>query len=509
MRAVWHQRYVVVGVALLCAVAGYLYTSSRPEVYEATARVELRNPYDMTLFRNERGTAFTEIDRYLNTQADMVTSPDVLTRASQLLDGRVTRAEIRQSVVAQSSTKLFLVTVTGRTADPRTTAAIVNAVVKAYEEVGDKRVKQDAATSIAALRKLDDQLTARLNALPDGNSPSAQAARSALSNQLADVEAKEGEIQADAEKFGAGIERIDAARQPEIPITDTPRRRALIFGLLGLVAALVYAFWRGERTRLIDNADDAAAAANVPLLGVLPRHPTDTAPAAAPVLSAPGSPAARDYEFIASTLSLTARDSEQRVIVVTSLEAGRAKSVTALNIALSAAEDQRTTILLDAEPAGLLTNLLRARASRGVSDLVALSGAGLGFGLRDGSTAPIEGLEWLHFVPAGTRESTGRDTADSPQLAKVLVQLQQEADLVFVDGPALRERPGGLKLAAAVDGVILVVHRGTRLEDLQWASSMLSAAGVPVVGIVFDRSRVTRRWWRSEPAVPRLRRSGT
>ena len=500
--SVWRYRYMVLVVALLSAVGGYLYASSKPVVYEAATRIELRNPYDLTLFRNERGTPFTEIDRYLSSQAQVVTSGDVLDRASEILKGRVPRAQIRQSVVAQSSTKLFEVNVSARTGDPATAAAIVNAVAKAYEEVADKRVKQDAAESIAALQKLEAQLSARLDDLPAGDSPSAEAARAAISGQLVNVQAKQGQIQADATKFGAGIERIGEARPPEFPISDSPRRRAVIFGLLGLIAGLVLAFWRGERVRLVDRAEDAAAAVNAPLLGEAPKHAADTAAAASPVFAEPGSPAAREYGFIASTLSLAATEGERRLIVVTSPDAGRAKSLTALNLALSAAQDQRSTVLLDVEPAGLLTGLLRANATRGASDLVALSAAGFGVGLRDGSTSPIEGLEWFHFVPSGTRELNGRDTAESPQLAKVLVQIQQEADLVFVDGPALRERPGGLKLAAAADGVLLVVPRGTRLEELRQTSSRLAAARTPIVGVVFDPAPVTTRWWRRRQRPP-------
>jgi Mrp family chromosome partitioning ATPase len=507
MRAVWRSRYMVLIIALLAAATGYLYESSKPPVYESVARVELRNPYDMTLFRNERGTPFTEIDRYLSSKADMVTSPDVVTRAAELLHGRVSRPVLRQSIVAQSSTKLFQLTVTARAGDPTTAADIVNASTKAFEEVADKRARQDAAGSIATLQKQEAQLRASLDELPAGDSPSDEALRTGVIGQLTAVQTRQQQIRTDAEKFGAGIEGIDQARPPEFPISDTPRRRAVIFGVLGFIAALVLAFWRGERVRLIDTDEDAAAAVNAPLLGTVPRHPADTAAAAAPVLSEPSSPAARDYGFIASTLSFAATDSERRVILVTGLEAAEATSLTALNLALSAAQDQRSTILLDVEPAGRLTTLLRATGARGASDLAALSAAGFDIGLRDGSVTPIEALEWFRFVPTGTRQLNGRDIAESPQLAKVLVQLQQEADLVFVEGPGLQERPGGLKLAAAVDGVVLVVRRGTKLEELRQTTSRLAAARAPIVGVVFDRSPAAGRWWRRRSTPQRRRRS--
>ena len=68
--ALWRYRWAVLLFALLSAVAGYLYTAAQPPVYEAVGRVTLVNPFDRTLFRNELGVAFVDIDRYLNTQAD-------------------------------------------------------------------------------------------------------------------------------------------------------------------------------------------------------------------------------------------------------------------------------------------------------------------------------------------------------------------------------------------------------------------------------------------------------
>jgi Mrp family chromosome partitioning ATPase len=495
---------MVVAIALLSAVVGYLYTSSKPPVYEAATQVELRNPYDMTLFRQE-GTPFTEINRYLAAQAEMVTSPEVMAKASALLQGELRAPQVRQSVAAQSSTTLFEVHIRVRMLDPAQAARTLNAVTRAYKAVADAQVRRETEAYVGDLLKLQAYYQSQLDALPSAaEDPSVEAHRDTLSTQVGEVQSKIGRMRTDAAAFGGGISRIDQARVPEVPISDTPRRRAVIFGLLGLIAGLVVAFWRAERVRVIDTSDDAVGAVNAPLLGVLPQHRVDPRAAAAPVLSAPQSAAARDYEFIASTLALTARESETRLILVTSPQAGPAKSVTALNLALSAAQDQRRVILLDADPSGVTTGLLGAESYRGVSDLVALSAAGFGFALQDGSMTPIEGLPSFCVVPTGTREANGRSTAESPQMPKVLAHLQQEADLLFVDGPPLRVSPGGMKLAASVDGVILVVPRGTTVEELRQTQAMLAMAKAAMVGFVFDRSRRLgpRRWWKRRPSEP-------
>jgi Mrp family chromosome partitioning ATPase len=502
VRALWRYRYMVIVVALLSAVGGYVYESRHPPVYEAAVSIVLRNPYDMTLFRQERGVAFTDPDRYLNSQADMIRSPEVAARASELLGGELRPAQIRQSITAESSTKIFQVTVRSRFDDARRAANVVNAVAEAYREVSEENVDKRVAVSVAHLRRLEADLRAHLAALPSTlEDPSVAEERDSLSAQIAAIQEKDGQIRTDAAVYPSGIDRIDLARPPETPISDSPRRRAVILGLLGFIAALVVAFWRGERVRVIDSAGDAAGAVDAPLLGVLPRHPADTGAAAAPVITAPESSAAKEHQFIASTLALVSGENETRVLLVTSPERGHAKSVTALNVALSAALDQRSVILVDLDASGELTSLLHADNRSGVSDLLAHSAAG-DFALSD-YAAPTKAVDGFRFVPAGRTTAYGRAAAEAPQIAKVLAQLQQEADFIVVDGPPLLESPGGMKLAAAVDGVVLVVRRGTAANRLRQARALLAVASAPIVGVVFDRSRLATRWrtwhpWRGE-----------
>jgi Mrp family chromosome partitioning ATPase len=497
MRALWRYRYVILAVALLAAAVGYVEESRKPPVYEAVTIIKYGNPYDRTIFRNELGVPFTDTDHYLNSEADLVRSPQVMAGASRLLGGgaRFRPAAIRLSVSAESSTKLFEVTVRARRSDPVEAATVLNAVTKAYQEVAEARVRARVAKAVSQLEQLKATLQARLEDLSgQGTSPARESERNGLSGELADLETRAGQIRADAAIYGAGIDRIDEAAPPEVAVSDSPRRRAMIFGLLGFIAALVAAFWRGERVRMIESADDAGGAVGAPVLGVLPRHPTDSAPAAAPVISAPGSAPARDYEFIASTLALAARESGTRLVLVTSPDPNRAKSITTLNLGLSAAQDQRPVVLLDADESAAITSLLHAKGQRGLSDLAALSAAGFDCGLSEGSVTPVDRLDTFRLVPTGTRETSGRGPAESPQMAKILAQLQQEADLIVVDGPPLRESPGGMKLAAAVDGVVLVLQRGTPLAALQQAQAMLATAKAPIVGVVFDPSRAPRRW---------------
>jgi Mrp family chromosome partitioning ATPase len=502
--ALWRYRWAILVFALVCASAGFIYTAIRPPAFEASGRVSLTSPHDRTLFRNERGVPFVEVERYLDTQADRMTSPDVLAGAAELLEGRFRPGEIREMVEAQSPPSKYEITVRARFEDATEAANVVNAVIQAYQNAATAEVQAQVEASVNELAELEADLRQRLLAL-EGSDPAVQSERENLSEELADVQTRAGQIRADAAVYGPGIERVQPAVVPEQPVSETPRRMAVVFGLLGFIAALIMAFWRSERTQVIDSGDDAAAAVDAPLLGVLPNHPARTATAAAAVVTAPDSSAARDHQFIASKLALLGRESEPRVVLVTSPGETSGKSVAALNLALSAALDQRAVILADVDAAGWLTSLLGANGRRGVSDLIARSAEGdVVVGDCVATVDQLPAVDGFRFIPAGTAAGNGGGgTTAMPRMAKLLARLLQEADLIVLDGPPMLRAPAAPRLAADVDGVVLVVARGTTFEDLRRTTDLLRLAKTPFIGYIFDPSRRPSRWrpWRrSAPA---------
>lgn len=504
--ALWRYRWPVLIAAFLSAIAGYVYTAAQPPMYEATGRVTLTSPFDRTLFRHERGVPFVEIDRYLNTQANRMTSPDVLAAASELLEGHFRPGQIRQLVGAESSTSILEVTVRARHEDPTQAADIVNAVMQAYQNIAAAQVQAQVEASVAQLAELEANLRERLRALSedeDSDDPLVRVERDNLSQELADLQTRAGQIQADAAVYGAGIERVDPAVAPEQPISESPRRMAAVFGILGLIAAIIVAFWRSERTQIIDNSDDAAEAVDSPLLGVLSSRQARTATAAAPVVTAPDSSAAREHQLIASKLALLDRESKARVVLVTSPEETPGQSVAALNLALSAALDQRVVILADVDPAGWLTGLLGADGRCGISDLIARSTEGdIVVGDCVAEVDQLPPVDGFRFIPAGTAAGDGSGgTTGVPQMAKLVARLLQEADLIVLNGPPLLEAPAATRLAADADGVVLIVRRGTKVEDLRKTTELIDLAKTSLSGYIFDRSQAQGRWrqwqWRN------------
>jgi Mrp family chromosome partitioning ATPase len=467
-------------------------------VYEAIGRVTLTSPYDRTMFRNERGVPFVEIDRYLSTQANRMTSPDVLAAASELLEGRFAPGQIRQLVEAQSSTSILEVTVLARYEDPTQAADVVNAVMQAYQNIAAAQLQAQVEASVAQLAELEVNLQERLRALSedeDSDDPLVQSQLDSLSDELTDLQTRAGQIRADAAVFGTGVERVDPAVAPDLPVSETPRRMAAVFGMLGFIAAIIVAFWRSERTQVVNDSDDVSGVLDAPLLGMMSPNRPRTATAAAPVVTASDSAAAREHQFIASKLALLGRESEPRIVLVTSPGEAPGKSVAALNLALSTALGHGTVILADVDAAGRLTDLLGASGKYGVADLIARSADGDvaidEFVVAVDELPPVDGFR---FIPAGTPAGEGSGTTAIAQMGKLLARLLQEADFIVLDGPPMLAAPAAARLAADADSIVLVVPRDTKVEDLRRTTELIDLAKTAPAGYIFDRSRAPGRW---------------
>ena len=79
------------------------------------------------------------------------------------------------------------------------------------------------------------------------------------------------------------------------------------------------------------------------------------------------------------------------------------------------------------------------------------------------------------------------------RLTKILGDMSDEADYVLMDSSPILLIPDNLYMAAASDGIVLVVAVGqTRPRDLLKTKALLDRAGTPVLGVVLNRTPVNQ-----------------
>jgi len=123
---------------------------------------------------------------------------------------------------------------------------------------------------------------------------------------------------------------------------------------------------------------------------------------------------------------------------------------------------------------------------RGFTDLLA------GTSTVTDTITPI--TENVQLAPRGSAMSAlARSGLGTGRLTRILGDMSADADYVIMDSSPILLIPDNLYMAAAADGIVLIVSIGqTRSQDLLRAKATLERSGTPILGVVLNRIPVKR-----------------
>jgi protein-tyrosine kinase len=202
--------------------------------------------------------------------------------------------------------------------------------------------------------------------------------------------------------------------------------------------------------------------------------------------SQPASPAAEQYRSLRSRISRAESDQAMQVIQITSPGGHDGKTVTALNLALTMAQEfQRRVLIVD-------TDLRRPAVHE-------MLGLPPGPGLVDVLTGDASLEDALIEIPdyrltvlrAGRTYDRSAEMLGSAPMRRLMDTLRSEFDRIVVDSaPTTVTDPAAVLTLA--DGVILVVREGTTTKPAI-AHAVSSLGTTKLLGMVFNASTAPQR----------------
>jgi capsular exopolysaccharide synthesis family protein len=184
-------------------------------------------------------------------------------------------------------------------------------------------------------------------------------------------------------------------------------------------------------------------------------------------------------------LQMISDDTPLRKILIASCLPFEGKSTVVFNLGLAFGEVGKRVIIADADfHRPTLHRIANTPPRKGFTDLLA------GTSKLVDTITPI--TDNVQLAPRGSALSgpwrTGLGTDRLPQ---ILGNMSDEADYVLMDSSPILLIPDNLYMAAAADGIVLVVAVGqTRPRDLLRTKAILERAGTPIVGVVLNRTPV-------------------
>jgi Mrp family chromosome partitioning ATPase/capsular polysaccharide biosynthesis protein len=498
LQSIWRFKVLVAVLCIAGAAAGYGLALREAPVYEATARLLLADPRNAGL-PGSNIRVVSDAGRYIRNQAEMIRSGAVYPVAVELIDGRLNEVQVAGRVRVEGFNDIDLIVITASDDTAAGAAELATAVGQAYERVVAAQVQQQAAAGIAELEARNRALREELDRInrtqgstaPDaGTDPRIAAERQAAIDQIVQNEGRIEQLVVDAALFGSGVEVLTPAREPAGPSRPRPRTNAAAGFILAGVAAAGLAWWRNSMTQVVARPADAAAILGAPLLGEVPHFAKFGYKGSLPTVDEPHSVPAEAYQFITGAMLLAVAEDlaadDGAILLVTSALPGDGKTVTSLNLAIAAGRDGRSVAVLDVDQRAYgLTRLVR--------DSVPLSHPEVDEALESGAEwlatpLPLADDVDVTLVSPGTRVPDPASYFRSATFRRRLAWLGERNDLVIIDAPPVLAVAETAAVATRVDGVILVVNRGTPVRLLREVRSRMALVGAPLVGYVFNRS---------------------
>ena len=502
--ALWRFRWQVALIVIIAALAGYGLSFLQSTTYEAEAELILSDPRDTGIF-DEGSGGFVNPDRYVRNQAQFAGSSQVAARALELMpEGHGLSVE---EVTVTPSANLDLLTITATQPTASGSALLANAIAEAYQQLVREQVQSNATQAIAELEESKQSLTARVEAVEanleaDPDNAALQAERDGLVARRVTLDTRIEQINVNMALYGSGVQHFEAADAPTSRSTPRPTRNAAVAAVLGLLSAGAYAWWRAESTPLAQNRHDPAPILQAPLLAEIPEFATTGVNSPAPTIFEPMSAPAEAYQFLVSSLDFALKQNGGSTVLITSPRKGDGKTTTALNMSVAAVSSGTPALLVDADERvrGLSLTGLLVDADERARGLSLTGDRDQALGLTD--LAQRDDLEvadcvqrWkvsdehaLSVLPAGSRVESTAGFFRSPGFRKVMTTLRSSAPVVLFDSPPVLAASEASDIASQVDGIVLVVARGTPLALLDETRSRLEMTGKPLLGYVFNRA---------------------
>ncbi|MHC4471860.1 MAG: CpsD/CapB family tyrosine-protein kinase [Planctomycetota bacterium] len=192
------------------------------------------------------------------------------------------------------------------------------------------------------------------------------------------------------------------------------------------------------------------------------------------------SPISEQYRLLRTNLKGLDPDSPPKVIVVTSAVPKEGKTVTALNLALTLADDKEARVaVVDADlRKPTVHRLFAVDAQRGLADFLA-GNVMLELVLQRSR------LQNLHILPAGRLPANPTELLAGKKMDDLVTRLSRDFDWVVIDTPSVVSMTDAAVVGAKADGTVLAVKMGdTPRQTVRLAISLLEKARVKVLGAV-------------------------
>lgn len=479
-------------VMLILAGATAAYVSTAATSYTAVARVLVR-PVPGNALSDSVTSSTGEVTVAMQTEATLVTSPDVTAIANAKLDQDVAPGSPAVVATVPENTEIVQVAFTASTAREAQSGAeaFAEAFLTYRGNLATSTIAYQAGSLERQARTAEADLKAASRTASSPTPPPDAASKVQLyASRLAALQASTGQLQTLDVRPGS---LVTPAKLPGSPAGLNPLVLVVAAALLGLGAGLALAIWR-------ERGDDRIRSGSQTTLHGVPVLANPPQDALAQLIIDPDATDAMKDAYRRAIVGILAAVSRPAVVVVSAVDKETRAEDVAVNLGIALRRSGRQVAIVDASCCdGAVATLL------GLPD---------GPGLRDvlehevSLDAALQETHRVQVLTGGGDSGERQDHVLGMEMADLVEKLRGEFDFVVVAAPAA-STAAGAAVAVAGDSLVLVatITRTTN-QSLSEAIQRSHQLSVAVLGVVVNvrtdhgRSPQGRRAAKHAAALP-------
>lgn len=486
LRVLRRYRIAIVLIAAVGAAAGFAEAKSHTAMYQATSIVSFQDPAQNLALAGLSPGLVQEPAALAAENAETLTRPQIMMAVQRRLATTESVGSLSAAVSGGVSTA-GLLQISAKSSSPQFAAQLANTVAEVL-------VSQDNHAAQAGFAAAANDIRSQIASM--------RATPSAANAQLPIYEAELAHLQT-LSRFAQTAQLAQPAQEPTTPVSPKTLRSVLIGLALGLLLAIVVAFFRDSLDRRLRTPRDIEASFEFPTLGYVRAQGMGRIAQPASTREPATSVDVEAFRILRRNLQFLDVASPPRSVLVTSAIPEAGKTTVAGSLAFALASAGLRTLLVDCDlhrPS--LDARLGIQQSPGIADFLAgeatpqqilrpiqLDGALTRNGASANGTASNGHRPLLVAIPAGSARSNSAELLSSPRFEDFLRQVAEIYDAVVIDSSPLLPVADTLEILPHVDAVVVCARESrTTREEAHAVNTVLARfpqlpAGLVVTGI--------------------------
>lgn len=186
------------------------------------------------------------------------------------------------------------------------------------------------------------------------------------------------------------------------------------------------------------------------------------------------------FKAINTSIRYYFKNEDKKAFVITSANANEGKTNIAINLAISLANDEMKTLLVDCTFKNpKVDKVLKLDNSIGITDVL--------IGKKQLDDVINKYKENLHVLPSGNTSLNSTDLLGTSKMKEIIEKLKERYDYIIIDSPQMLKFSDSRILSSICDGVILVAsYANTQKESLCECKKIIDYVGGCLTGVVIN-----------------------